>query len=65
MAKEVEIDPVIDVLKTTSATRVPKAPKDFPFQMDPSSRTSLVSEIFQGRLAIKQGLKNPYLGKSV
>lgn len=40
--------PVKDVLKTTSPTWVPEAPKDFAFQIEPSSSTSLASAIFQG-----------------
>lgn len=41
-------NPVKDVLKTSSPTRVPEAPNDFAFQIEPSSRTSLASDVFQG-----------------
>lgn len=37
------------MLKTTSPTWVPVAPKDFPRHMDPSSSTSRQSDVFQGR----------------
>ena len=40
--------PVNDVLKTTSPSWVPEAPNDFAFQIDPSSSTSLASDVFHG-----------------
>jgi hypothetical protein len=38
----------MDVLKTTSPSAVPFAPKDWPFHTEPSSRTSLQSDVFHG-----------------
>lgn len=40
--------PVKEVLKTTSPTWVPEAPKDLALQTEPSSRTSLASANFHG-----------------
>lgn len=40
--------PVKDVLNTTSPTCVPEAPNDLALHMEPSSRTSLASEVFHG-----------------
>lgn len=42
------IYPVNDVLKTTSPTCVPEAPKDFALHTEPSSSTSRASLSFQG-----------------
>ena len=46
--------PVKEVLNTTSPTWVPVAPNDFPLQIEPSSRTSRQSVVFQGFAAANQ-----------
>jgi hypothetical protein len=48
------IYPVKDVLKTTSATWVPEAPKDFALHAEPSSRTRRASLSFHGLSAKKK-----------
>jgi hypothetical protein len=46
--------PVKEVLNTTSPTWVPVVPNDFPLQIEPSSKTSRQSVVFQGFAAANQ-----------
>ena len=49
--------PVRDVLNTTSPTCVPEAPNDLAIQIEPSSSTSLASEVFHGLSAKPKAIR--------
>ena len=52
--KVADTHPVKEVLNTTSPTWVPVVPNDFPLQIEPSSKTSRQSVVFQGFAAANQ-----------